>query len=766
MTPIKYLEYKAPEMANMVLMKIPTHTAEATIFAVYSDGAVQTQQDNLPEIKIAALSETRFSWTVVSTDGFSGQPSFWVTHPAPSDTSVARLHWSGIDNQDWEFGREGTVTIEATPANGLKQVITVTVAVRSIDQKNLTFFTPSNIQTITTCKGPAFSPSSYTFSLTPPSALEGFSLSPSKSDSAGSAFQVKPDNSVAAFHRPVDTWFTLNITDGVSQSSLRLRVSTRPLRFVETKEFFGGEELLMIYGRPSEISIDGEPSSSAGFDWNVEDFDPSGFKLEPVFEAIGRTKKAALQLEGLSDWDWIYGTVGKATLVINDGRRAPTRLPFNFRLEQVSRKINLDQGTSLRSSGGERYEIAQDGEYAPVIDTSDPDNPIIRLEGVQIRSVDAGAGGNMSAGQTLTFPEKQPLIGEAVVGSTGINMGDDDETDAELRDRVSVLWADPPGHGNRAHVLQIAGQVAGVDRAFVYSPFALEGFQALGKVGVALVAPGRRSGVGADSALAREVYDHLLDKGSLTADYVMMDVDDYGVPDPATGRGSCQVDVELQLQLEDESRWSFPASRNLIVASMPQPDKLIFECNRDDPEELAQVSAAVGAIEDGRTMQLLGSTVTVQSVVDAELTVYLTEPLMDDDGNEVPVDRIIGQRFYPICPVKSLVEDRLDAVFKALGTSESPNPGDDVPWQRRYPLTSSIHPAQLRVAEIVNQIMEIEGVRDMRVVTPIDNVAPPPNEVVPLLSGEKFYKTYILSLRRVAVGPMRYTPGVDPAPTV
>jgi len=56
-----------------------------------------------------------------------------------------------------------------------------------------------------------------------------------------------------------------------------------------------------------------------------------------------------------------------------------------------------------------------------------------------------------------------------------------------------------------------------VDRAFIYPPLALDGINGLGRAGVALVAPGRRPGVGSTSTLAETVLDELKEKASFTS---------------------------------------------------------------------------------------------------------------------------------------------------------------------------------------------------------------------------------------------------------
>jgi hypothetical protein len=340
-------------------------------------------------------------------------------------------------------------------------------------------------------------------------------------------------------------------------------------------------------------------------------------------------------------------------------------------------------------------------------------------------------------------------------------MGCDKETDDALRDRVRVLWADPPAHGNRSHVLQIIWQVAGVDRAFVYPPFALDGLDGLGKVGCALVAPGHRAGVGRRSALADAVRAQLLANGSLTADYIIMDVDDTGEIDPVDNKGACQVDVEIQLKLEDEESWKFSAEQNLVVSSMPDAETLVVYHEPNNPDRIDEVAEALGDLAEGDTLYVQGFPVTVKSVRRDAFTIYLAAPLTDEDGSNLTEETVKGARIYPACPLSTQVQTALDNIFDQLGTSEALPRGANLPWQRRYPLATFLYPDELRVAEIINQLVDIEGIVDLRVIAPEDNVSPPSMIAVDEPSGERVFTTYILSLRRVSLGPLRPTPGVD-----
>lgn len=750
-----------------------------TLFAVFADGALIAEQENRPEfepdIPIPGLMSSRFSWSVVSQEGFSGRPSFWLTHPRPDNSRSVTLNWSGISAQDWERGTEGQLLLAAKEVfSGQSHEVSVTVAIRSIDRKDLTFFTPDTVHQLTPCKPNAFDELDggiYHFHLIPRDDIQ-----PLKRCQYTSTCEVQIDENIFGAAR--DATLALQISHGSRFTShnhavLRLLVNVRPLKNAESGLLFNGtgrEELRFVQGRPLELEIDGEPAGSAGFSWTIEDFDPSVFKLEPSFRKMERGSTAQLVLENLSDWDWIYGTgthsVGHgtligATLVVQDGIRKPVRLPFTFGLKPVVKRFNLNGGTLLNNPEGASFEIAEDAEYSPVIDRSDPDHPVIRLENVGIRSVDGGAMSNLPAGAQLSFDEKLPLLGPATVGVNGLNMGDDDETEQELRQRVHLLWANPPFHSNRAQLVKIAEQVAGVDRAFIYPPFALDGMDGLGLVGCALVAPGRRPGVGSKSALALEVLAQLKSHGSFTASYVMMDVDEVGDINKTTGKGRCEVDLDLQISPADDFRWSWPTEVNPVVEKWYPERRLLYLYGETDGDRLTQLHQALKALIPGDTLSIAGQSVTVIDVVPESRAIYLGAPLLGEDNSELKQVEVEGQRVYSPCPLQAEIDAAIDRVFKELGTSETTPPTAEIPWQRRFPQTTFQNPDELRVARIIDELMDIDGIADARVIAPQENITPPANRTDRLASGGRRYKTFILKRRRLAVGPLLSTPGID-----
>jgi hypothetical protein len=72
---------------------------------------------------------------------------------------------------------------------------------------------------------------------------------------------------------------------------------------------------------------------------------PEAGRRDPADCMSCRTSERSLEIEGLSDWDWIAGTSGKVTLEVRDGDRAPTEVVVDpFELEKLPA---LRRGPSL-----------------------------------------------------------------------------------------------------------------------------------------------------------------------------------------------------------------------------------------------------------------------------------------------------------------------------------------------------------------------------------------------------------------------------------
>lgn len=106
---------------------------------------------------------------------------------------------------------------------------------------------------------------------------------------------------------------------------------------------------------------------------------------------------------------------------------------------------------------------------------------------VAVTCEDGGAAGAMATGQALTF--QSPATGVqavAVVAAPGIVGGEDEETIAQLYDRVAARMRDLPAGGKRSDYVRWAKEMTGVTRAWVYP-----NWDGLGTVKLLFVIDGR-----------------------------------------------------------------------------------------------------------------------------------------------------------------------------------------------------------------------------------------------------------------------------------
>lgn len=120
-----------------------------------------------------------------------------------------------------------------------------------------------------------------------------------------------------------------------------------------------------------------------------------------------------------------------------------------------SNSVSAPAGTLLIRADGVRYATSD----IAVIEAG--------TATVAVTCEDGGAAGAMEAGQTLTF--QSPIAGiQAVVtvAAPGIAGGEDEETIAQLYERVAAEMRDKPAGGKRADYERWAKEVAGVTRAW------------------------------------------------------------------------------------------------------------------------------------------------------------------------------------------------------------------------------------------------------------------------------------------------------------
>lgn len=118
--------------------------------------------------------------------------------------------------------------------------------------------------------------------------------------------------------------------------------------------------------------------------------------------------------------------------------------------------VGIPSGAQLVDETGLTFEVAVPGPY------SDGDE-------ITCNSVDTGESTNIEAGKTLRWVNPPPFVVKtALVAPGGFLYGVDQEDIEGLRARVIDHFANPPGGGNWAQVVEVAERSSYASQAFVY----------------------------------------------------------------------------------------------------------------------------------------------------------------------------------------------------------------------------------------------------------------------------------------------------------
>lgn len=335
----------------------------------------------------------------------------------------------------------------------------------------------------------------------------------------------------------------------------------------------------------------------------------------------------------------------------------------------------ISQGTPLAHADGTRYQV--DGSY------------VIGGGGtvdVDVAAISTGTGTNKTTGETLTFETPPTGVASDAVLVADLTDGADIETYEELRVRLQLAFEDPPASGRFSDYQQWALEVPGVVAAYVYGPSSvdLDGRRGKGTVDVAILTSGSGSARIPSAALQTAVQDHLEDEAPELADHSVL------LPAADT------EDVDVQIEADEwdwtgsgvVGSWDGGAHRLYWVGTLP-----------------ASLEAAIDAGDQPRIMcegQVL--TCTGHDVDVMPYTVIAETP-SPAPSNPDPI--------YAAGPRSALVQVAITELFEALGPARGTAAAPEQQWN-----------ATLRVAAIYDVVMDVTGVTDAAVVTPVANVTP------------------------------------------
>jgi hypothetical protein len=317
---------------------------------------------------------------------------------------------------------------------------------------------------------------------------------------------------------------------------------------------------------------------------------------------------------------------------------------------------------------------------------------------IPLESVSTGAATNKAVGAALTVTS--PPAGMAATGviSTGFTTaGLDEETDGELRARLSNLFQGVANSGNRGDYVRWMEEVSGVAEGFVYgelrNSLSLDGVP----FGPASV-PGSRW---VTAAVVTAVENYI--NGTASTDGTRAVGQDFdGVLPTAQNQA---VDVTITSDTNYGRDWGDVLTTTIPNASI---DSVLADGTAVivsiDPEAAPRniaigdrVALNVRTASSATHYHLEVRTVTNITKPAANWYLWLDTPLSSTT---------YAGDLYPAGPTTEATVTAIEAAFDALG------PADDS-TSSRWPLVSSEYPCDLNLAETNRRIMdvEVEGVR-------------------------------------------------------
>ena len=342
--------------------------------------------------------------------------------------------------------------------------------------------------------------------------------------------------------------------------------------------------------------------------------------------------------------------------------------------------------------------------YEPLSATPSDGNAITATRGAvaPIEADETGATGNKAQGDTLTLTTPAAGVTAAcrVIELAG---GGDEETDAQLAQRISDYEAGIAVAGNPEHVRQLARATEGFrfDDCVVFP-----GFRGIGSVDAFLIGvPGARQVSANAVAAAQAALDAILPYHCdtlATALIYRASEDDIDVT-ITTIPGYERDWVSAGLAIAGGSTVLVVEVTGLVAGLIELGDRVLF------------------TLKLGSLWQTYQRTVTGVDVAGGNIT--LNSPL--------PVAPIVGDpNMLPGGPLFDVVYSALVTLFESLGPSAKLSGGGDVLGYERHPQPAVAWDDTLRRASVFESIQTITGVLNTVVTTPAADSQPNPQETI------------------------------------
>lgn len=334
-------------------------------------------------------------------------------------------------------------------------------------------------------------------------------------------------------------------------------------------------------------------------------------------------------------------------------------------------------GDVLTHSDGTRYQLSEGG----TIPASDPYQVDLEVE-----SISTGVAANKTAGETLTFESPPSGITAQADLTADLSDAEDEETEAELLNRVMDAVRNPPAGGRFSDYRQWATAVVGVLSAHVYGPssVAQTGRRGVGVVDVAVLRRGTGSGRIPSATVQQAVLDAIDAVRPATANDVAV-----LLPTAVT------QDWDIKVEPQTGYGWDWTDAAAYTVASWTAGTRT-----------LTWSAAVPAAVKAGHRLMVNGEVMVVESIAGSDTVLESTFASAPSGGEGI----------YPGGPLSKTVQQAIKDYHDTLGPARGTAADPEQLWDD-----------QVRLAVAYKKIQAVSGVKDSVIVTPAANVVPNDN---------------------------------------